>query len=366
MHNPLTIAVTGMNADHCNPAPGLAVARCLREAFHHSIRIIALGYDALDPGLYLADYCDASYLLPYPSSGEDAVFERLKSINDIEGIDAIIPCLDAELSSMIRLEPRLTALGIRSYLPDAEQLKVRNKDRLAALAEQTGIHYPQTQSISNTSFFNSCQDHGWQYPMVVKGLFYDAKMVNNAAEGTAAFRHIAAQWGLPILVQKHISGEECNLTALGDGNGNMLGAVMMKKRALTASGKAWAGVSTYDDNLHYLAAALIAQLKWRGPLEVEVMRDKKGAYHLIEINPRFPAWIYLSSGVGRNLPAVLVDLMFGKAPPVFPEPKTGTLFVRYAQETIVSMTDYESIVMGGNCQHNNYQHTHTQHANKAG
>lgn len=353
MHKPHTIAVTGMNADHGNPAPGLAVARCLREAFQEDIRIIGLGYDALDPGLYLPDYCDAGYLLPYPSSGEDALFERLKSVNDIEGIEAIIPCLDAELASMIRLEPRLTELGIRSYLPSAEQLKVRNKDRLSALAEKAGTNYPQIQSITNASFFHTCQDDGWHYPLVVKGLFYDAKVVNNATEGVAAFRKISAQWGLPILIQSHIKGEECNLTALGDGNGSMLGAVMMKKRALTSSGKAWAGISTFDDDLHQLAAALIAELKWRGPLEVEVMRDKNGAYHLIEINPRFPAWIYLSHGVGRNLPAVLLDLIFGKSPPAFPEPKTGTMFIRYAQEAIVTMANYESIVIGGDCQHAN-------------
>jgi len=351
MKNRLTIAITGMNADHCNPAPGLAVARCLRDVYQQNIRIIGLGYDALDPGLYLPGYCDAGYLLPYPSSGKQALIERLKTIQDIERIDSIIPCLDAELTALIDLEPKLNELGIRCYLPSAEQLKVRNKDRLAELAEQTGIQYPKIETITSQTFFHHCREQGWQFPLVVKGLFYDAKVVHNADQGIAAFRAISAQWGLPVLVQKHIQGEECNLTALGDGDGNMLGVVMMKKRALTASGKAWAGVSTFDDHLQELAAALIAQLKWRGPLEVEVIRDNSGTYHLLEINPRFPAWIYLSSGVGRNLPAVLLDLMFGKSPPCFPDPMTGTLFVRYAQETIVPMTAFESIVIGGKCQH---------------
>ena len=353
MQKTLTVAVTGMNADHGNPAPGLAVARCLREAFQQDIRIIGLGYDALDPGLYLSDYCDAGYLLPYPSSGEDALYSRLNSIHEIENIQAIIPCLDAELVSMIRLSPRLADLGIHSYLPTSEQLKVRNKDRLSELADLAGVRYPQIQPVTNASFFHTCKDDGWHYPMVVKGLFYDAKVVNDADEGVAAFRQIAKQWGLPVLVQSYIQGEECNLTALGDGKGAMLGAVMMKKRALTVKGKAWAGVSTFDKTLHQVASALIAELKWRGPLEVEVMRDKSGAYHLIEINPRFPAWIYLSCGVGRNLPATLLNLILGKTPPVFPEPMTGTMFIRYAQEIIVPLTSYESIVIGGDCQHVN-------------
>ena len=347
----LTVAVTGMNSDHSNPAPGIAVARCLRESMQQDVRIIGLGYDALDPGLYLPQYCDAGYLLPYPSSGEDALFTRLKNINDIERITAIIPCLDAELTSMLSLAPKLLELGIRSFLPTAEQLNVRNKDRLSELALLAGVSYPKITQITNASFFHRCQDDGWNYPMVVKGLFYDATIVNNATEGVAAFRQIVAQWGVPVLVQEFIQGEECNLTALGDGKGSMLGAVMMKKRAVTSKGKAWAGVSTYDHTLNKVAAALIAELKWRGPLEVEVMRDKNGTYHLIEINPRFPAWIYLAYGVGRNLPAVLVDLILGQEPPAFPEPQTGTLFIRYAEETIVALASYESIVIGGDYQH---------------
>jgi len=64
----LTVAVTGMNAKPDNPGPGLAVARCLKEAYGDDIRIIGLGYDVLDAGLYLHECCDSGYLLPYPSA----------------------------------------------------------------------------------------------------------------------------------------------------------------------------------------------------------------------------------------------------------------------------------------------------------
>ena len=51
---------------------------------------------------------------------------------------------------------------------------------------------------------------------------------------------MAAAWGYPVLVQKFVSGEEVNLTAVGDGSGAMIGEVMMKKQAITDKGKAWA------------------------------------------------------------------------------------------------------------------------------
>ena len=80
---------------------------------------------------------------------------------------------------------------------------------------------------------------------------------------------------------------------------------------------------------------------------MEVVRDRNGHYQLIEINPRFPAWIYISAGVGRNLPLTLLLLALGKEPPEFPEIKTGILFIRYAQETLTTINDFESVVMQG-------------------
>jgi carbamoyl-phosphate synthase large subunit len=343
----ITVAVTGMNALPESPGPGLAVARCLREQYGERVRIIGLGYDALDPGLYLPEYCDVSHLVSYPLHGSEALLERITSIHRNEPIDVLIPCLDAELPLMVLLAPRLAVLGIRTFLPDAEQLARRAKDQLPALCKLADVNCPEVRPLTNPAFFHTCHSEGWKYPMVVKGVFYDAKIVYNAEEAVAAFHKVAAEWGLPVLAQHFIAGEEYNLTAVGDGTGKLLGEVMMKKRAVTSKGKAWAGVTTLDESLSAAAGRLVAALEWKGPLEVEVMRDAKGAYHLIEINPRFPAWIYLSHGAGRNLPALLLELALGHEPPEFKPPKAGTMFIRYALETIVPLATFENLMMGG-------------------
>ena len=346
----LTVAITGMNAVPDNPGAGLAVARCLREAYGERIRIVGLGYDALDPGLHRREYCDSAHLISYPGSGADSLLARLSEIHDAERIDVLLPCLDAELPLMIALAPRLAEIGIRSYLPGAEQLARRAKDRLPELAHGAGVACPETLSIAQAEFFRDCERKGWPFPLVVKGVFYDARVVANREEAEVAFRTIAAEWGLPVLVQKRIAGEECNLAGVGDGTGALLGEVMMKKRAITSRGKAWAGISIHDEELAETAHRLVAALKWKGPIEIEVMRDGQGAYQLIEINPRFPAWIYLSQGVGRNLPALLLALTLGEKLPPLPPPRPGMLFIRYAQETIVPLSSFESLMMAGRSQ----------------
>jgi carbamoyl-phosphate synthase large subunit len=347
MPNEITVAITGMNAKPDNPGPGLAVARCLREAPDFKGRIIGLGYDGLDPGLYLGEFCDAGYILPYPSSGDEALLETLNKIQQKEKIDVFIPCLDAELPNFIRLRPLLEEMSLTVFLPSQEQLRLRNKDRLKELADHAGIESPETKSITSAGFFYKCQEQGWSFPFVVKGLFYDAEIVKSIEEATEAFNRIAAAWGFPVLIQKFLKGEEYNLTAVGDGEGNMLGAVMMKKMAVTSKGKAWAGISIDDKTLYDASAALIKAINWRGPLEVEVMRDRNGLYKLIEINPRFPAWIYLSAGVGRNLPYALLQLALSEPLPEFAETRTGVMFIRYAKETITSISEFEDVMMKG-------------------
>ena len=345
--NKLTVAISGMNARPDNPGPGLAVSRCLAETEEFGGKIVGLSYDALDPGLYLKKYCDTGYLLPYPSAGDDAFLERLAEIHEKEHIDIFIPCLDAELPSIIRLNSVINAMGIKTFLPTAEQFRLRNKDKLVELSGLAGINCPRIEAITNTKFFYECQHDNWSFPLVVKGLFYDAKIVHNPEEASIAFKSIAAEWGFPVLVQEFVKGEEYNLTALGDGRGNMIGAVMMKKMALTDKGKAWAGITVLDSKLYETSRQLIKALNWQGPLEVEVLKDTKGNYNLLEINPRFPAWIYLSHGVNRNLPAALVKLAMNEEPQEYKELEPGIMFIRYAEEVIVPISKFESLIVNG-------------------
>lgn len=344
--NHLTVAITGMNVRPDNPGPGIAVARCLRDA-GFSGRIVGLGYDALDPGLYSHDVCDSAYLLPYPSGGDDALLERLRAIRAHTPIDILIPCLDAELPGMVRLDRQLAAMGITTFLPTAEQLRMRGKEHLHEIAALGNMSCPETKSITGSGFFQTCEDDGWEFPLVVKGLYCDARVVHNTVEGVEAFSTIASHWGVPVLVQRFVRGDEINLTAVGDGNGNLLGAVMMKKMAVTDKGKAWAGVTIEDSTLLRASEHIVRALKWRGPLEVEVMRDARGELQLIEINPRFPAWVYLTACVGRNLPWALVQLTRTSTPTAFAAPKPGMLFVRRAQEIVVPLAEFESVVTCG-------------------
>lgn len=341
------VAVTGMNASPESPGPGFAVARSIREHRHFDGRIIGLGYDVLDAGLYSKTICNGGYLIPYPSAGRDALLERIYQVHALEGLDAIIPCLDAELQNFIGIQNELKQLGIKMLIPTREQFTLRAKDHLAEFCRSIGVDAPETKTITNPLFFDECEAQGWQYPLMVKGIFYDATVARNAYEAKAIFAKLVQSWGYPVLVQKIIPGDEYDLAAIGDGHCRMLGAVMMRKRGLTDKGKAWAGVTVVDEAIGKVAEKIIRGLAWRGPLEVEVMKGYDGKIYLIEINPRFPAWIYLSHAVGRNLPAALLQTLANEPELDLSPPKPGTFFIRHAQELIVELAEFESLFVNG-------------------
>jgi carbamoyl-phosphate synthase large subunit len=341
------VAVTGINARTENPGPGMAVARCIRECPEFRGRVIGLGYDALDAGLYARELCAASFLIPYPSLGEKALLARILQIHEQMGLDVIIPCLDAEIPNFNRIKPALAKLGIKMLIPSRDQFNLRAKDHLSAFCKSIDVNVPESKIVSDPSFFDTCEADGWQYPLVVKGIFYDAGIAYSPYDAKTIFGRLVSQWGYPALVQKMVYGDEFDLTAVGDGKGNLLAPLMMRKRALTDKGKAWAGVTVLDQGIEEMANKIVKALMWCGPLEVEVMKTDDGKIYLIEINPRFPSWIYLSHAAGRNLPVTVLKLLDNECNFDFPPAKTGKFFIRHAQELIVELIDFESVLITG-------------------
>ena len=53
--------------------------------------------------------------------------------------------------------------------------------------------------------------------------------------------------------------------------------------------------------------AFLEHIKWVGPAEGEFIRDElDDRYHLIEVNPRFTAWIYYSTALESSHPQLAV------------------------------------------------------------
>ncbi len=344
IHN-MTVGVTALNATD-NPAPGIGVIRSLRAEPSFRGRVIGLTYDSLDPGIYARDVVDDVFLVPYPSQGVDALLQRLAYIRERVGLDVVVPTVDSELDAYIAIQEPLLQLGIHVLLPSKEQLALRAKSNLARLGADSDIPVPETRVVSDVSELYTIHE-AIPYPYYVKGVYYGAKLARSIDEAVAAFHATVAQWGLPVIVQRGVSGEEYDVVALGDGRGNTVGAVPMKKTFLTDQGKGWAGVAVKDPGLLEMTDRFMAATRWNGPCEVEVCRIGDGGYHLLEVNPRFPAWVHLSTGAGMNLPWAAVQMAAGRPVAPMTEFKVGTMFVRISIDQIADISELQQIAASG-------------------
>jgi carbamoyl-phosphate synthase large subunit len=320
----------------------VAVIRALRESLDYDVRVIGLSYEALEPGIYLRELVAKTYLLPYPAAGTAALLERLAHIHAQEELAVIIPNFDAELFNFIKLEPQLLALGIRLFLPTLAQLDARDKRHLAAFGTAHQFHIPATEVLHHPAELTAAAEKlGW--PLVLKGRFYDAAVVHSLAQATSAFQRLNAAWGLPLLAQQFVAGQEINIAGLGDGRGHCLSAVPMRKLTITDKGKAWAGITLEDDALINLAHRFTTATQWRGGFELEIIRTAAGELFILEINPRFPAWIYLTAAAGHNQPAALLRLALGEAVEPFGEVAVGKMFIRCAWDLVADYGDFQQI-----------------------
>ncbi|MDX1904259.1 MAG: ATP-grasp domain-containing protein [Thermonemataceae bacterium] len=342
----ITVAVTGLN-NIDSPGPGIPVIRALRESQSYDVRIIGLSYESLEPGLYMHDLVDKSYQIPMPSAGTNSLLERLNYIHQQENLTLIIPNFDAELYNFIKISSVLkNDYKIATFLPTLEQFEARHKSVLHEFGEANDVKVPFSKMLFSPNEIYTLGEE-ISYPLVVKGKFYDAMIAATPEQAVNYFHKISAKWGLPIIIQEFISGNEVNVTAIGDGKGACIGAVPMRKLYITDKGKAWAGIALDDPEMVAIAKKVIANSKWKGGCELEFIKSREGEYYLLEMNPRFPAWVYLAVGCGQNHPEALTKMALGEEVSPFESYEVGKMFVRYSYDQIVPLNEFEKISTTG-------------------
>jgi carbamoyl-phosphate synthase large subunit len=181
---------------------------------------------------------------------------------------------------------------------------------------------------------------------MIKGPYYDAKMVYSTPHAQATAAHLLAEWGAPVILQRVVSGPEFNVLGIGDGEGGIIAQCSIRKTILSDKGKGMGGITVSDGRLTALCEKLVRELRWNGPFEIELIYDQHlEEYVLIEINPRFPAWIDFPSMIGANFAAALVDLILNGAPGTpLAACSPGSFFLRHQIEVVGDVSRYAGLL----------------------
>ena len=334
--NKVRVAVSGFSGLD-NPEPGNAVARTLRYDLGNDIDIEGLTYDVWSSGAWPSGLTDRLHLMPPLSSGDQATLNRILEIHTKRPIDAIIPCLDLEVETYSRLSRQLERNGIKTLLPNQEDLDSVKKISLPYFCYKNDILTPNTihvPDVTNVAFY--ADQIG--YPLIVKGTVADSKKVHSRENAVYEAAHLNAKWGGGVLLQPFIEGDEYVVAVVCRHDNSILGMTPVRKLGINERGKGVVGSVIEDPQLEKHARAIIKKLHWRGPLELEFIKKKQdsGQFYLIEINCRFPNWIVVSEFAGCNLPGLLLSEILEPRRRRIPKPRPGTAYVRDIYEYSIS------------------------------
>ncbi len=344
------VAVTGLNSSQ-TPSPGIGVIHSLKAAPRARISIIALAYDMFSDGIHALSLAEQIVELPFPQHQPEQFLKRITALTEKVPIHCLIPTIDAEVGSISRMEEDLARVGIRILLPKEENLKAITKERLAGWEPPKGLSLPPSAVIhSRNDLLHHSRNLG--FPLVLKGPLGEVHQATSLMEAQVYFDSLAKSWGTPIILQRAIQGEEYAVACLADQRHLAIGAVAMKKIIQDDGGTTWAGITVQQPDLTQIARNLVEQLQWVGPLEMELIRETaSGRYYLIEINNRFPAWIYLATRAGQNMPLAYLQLALGKKIRPWPGYQSGMLYVRVADDQVTDLGSLAGLMTRGewNC-----------------
>lgn len=330
------IGITAFQAsDYYSTAIG--VIRSLKKSTLFDVRIIALTYEPLEVCNYLREFVDAAYQIPYPSAGQEALFNRLIQIQQKDPIQILFSTFDPELLQFIKSINDFKNLQINTFLPTQNQFEMCKSNNIDIVSKRYGFLTPVNQLLFDSKTLSAMFD----FPVALKGKYEDWQLAKSPEQFHGYFNKISSQWGMPVLAQKVIKGKWVSVAALGNGKGDTIGAVAVEKQNLTSKSDNLVYITVNDTETINAVKLFIQSTNWQGACTFGFTRTEKNELYLLDITPRFPDWVYLATQSGQNLPEAWVSLALGDFLKPLPNFENGKMLLRYAREIVCDVEDYQ-------------------------
>jgi diaminopimelate decarboxylase len=284
-----------------NPQPGVGIVRSLRQGYPYAT-LVGVEYSNRVSGIHWEELDELWIQRPWDELDLDAYADKVRGALDAGGLWISGSDLEAMWLGTVfpNGHPNLLA-------PPSDAMKRIAKPAVEAHAGLPVEIPPYVSTdLPDWELHAFCRAHNWR--MWLKGPYYDASRTPSWDSFVAVRAALTKVWSTErLFLQAHVSGYEESVM-LAAYEGELLGCVSMRKRDVTAEGKTWAGdVSEVDPAFEKELRRIVRELNWSGGGEIEMVRDTAGQLWLLEVNPRFPAWVHGATIAGHNLPALLVQ-----------------------------------------------------------
>jgi carbamoyl-phosphate synthase large subunit len=286
----------------------------------------------MDPcaaGLYLVAE-DRRLLVPRGDAPE--LVPALLAACRARKIDLMLPTVDAEFVPLALARADFEALGVALPISPLDCLRVC-RDKHELLARVKGIvPVPEYEPLTPEAAARVTS-----FPRFVK------PRLGAGSRGAEKITRREDLDALPqdgsILVQEYLPGEEYSVDVYVRGDGRVIAAVP-RERMKTDSGIAVTARTVDVPEVIESARRVAEEIGVRYVANVQFKRAADGIFKLLEVNPRFPGTLPLTTAAGVDMPKLLVDDVAGKKLPDGPLPFKEIMVVRYWTEHYVDPREW--------------------------
>lgn len=267
-------------------------------------------------------------LYPHPGADLEGFVSTLCAELERDHIDVVLPTSDYTAIAISKAQERVSVHS-RPVVPPHDALSL-SMDKLRTLraAEELGIDTPKTHVLESPEDLESILEVV-EFPCVVKPRRGMGAIGVHFVHTPEELRRVFAarsSWSDSVfamdrsLVQELIPGEVHDVCLLF--NQGEVRAALTQKRLITFPSRGGAGVyneTTDEPELKEQAIAILRQLNWHGPAQVEFKVDlEHRRITLMEINGRFWGTLDLAVAAGVDFPTLACAIaLHGDIEPVF-------------------------------------------------
>lgn len=323
-----------MNILFCSVGRRAELLKNVRQSMGGKGKIVVTEMSETAPALY---FSDAYYIVP--AITDSNYINIILNICAKEKIDAIVTCIDPEISLLAENRKKFEEIGVEVLAPKVETAKLCfDKFRMYEYLTECGV--PTVKTFGDINSFEkalNCNEIG--FPVFVKPRTgsgsVGARKVSSLTELKKAFDTDSS-----LVVQEYM-GDALDLDAdvYIDTISHKVVSVFTKRKLETKIGGANKTVSFKDEKLIEFLVSALEKFEFNGPIDVDVWcRD--GRYYLSEINPRFGGAYLHAYGAGVDFIQMIQNNVNGI--------ENNPEFMNYEED--IAMLMYDSVVI---CKLNN-------------
>lgn len=254
----------------------------------------------------------------YPFKAKDFL-PYLLDIVSKEKIGLIIPMSDYMADFLSRHKQQIES-ECRAYCPVPEYstfIQGADKSSLMSFCAEHGFAHPRTFALSDTNIEKAADEVG--FPAIIKpNRSVGARgitPVRSLKELQVKYPDINKRYGCCTL-QEYIDCEGdpyYNVMLYRSRDGKILGYTIIEilRYFPIKAGSSSLCRTVEEPALLAECTKVLDKLNWEGMADFDVLRNKKGEYKIIEINPRVPASLRAADIAGVNFPEIMLHDALG-------------------------------------------------------